>query len=58
VGNTTARRDANGNVYPRKEKDDKKIDPVVAGIMALGRSILDDGTRKKSIYERRDPVVF
>lgn len=52
VGNCTARYDANDNVYPRKERNELKIDPVVAGIMALGRAILETGSGR-SVYETR-----
>lgn len=56
VGNVTARPDANENVFPRKEKAEQKIDPAVAGIMALGRALLDGGG--VSIYESREPFVL
>ena len=42
VGNTTGKEDANGNVFPRKEAAQNKIDPVVAAIMALSRAMTRD----------------
>ena len=36
IGNVTAMRDAKDNVYPRKARDENKIDGVVALLMALG----------------------
>jgi phage terminase large subunit-like protein len=44
MGNVTAKEDANGNVFPRKESPDNKIDPVVAAIMAMGRAIVRPDT--------------
>ena len=38
ISNTVAKADAKDNVYPRKERDENKIDGVVALIMALGRA--------------------
>lgn len=35
IGNVVGHYDAKENVFPRKERDDAKIDPVVALIMAL-----------------------
>jgi phage terminase large subunit-like protein len=52
VSNVVCHTDAKGNIYPRKERDENKIDGVVATIMALNRALLapeDTG----SVYERR-----
>lgn len=40
VSNVVCHRDAKDNIYPRKERDENKIDGVVAAIMALGRSMV------------------
>jgi len=40
IGNVTAQVDRNDNVFPRKERPDRKIDGAVALIMALGRALL------------------
>jgi phage terminase large subunit-like protein len=37
VSNVVCHTDAKENIYPRKERPENKIDPVVAAIMALGR---------------------
>lgn len=37
VSNVVCHRDVKDNVYPRKERDENKIDGAVAGIMAVGR---------------------
>ncbi len=39
VGNVVARVDAKENVYPRKERDENKIDGAVALIMAMARAL-------------------
>lgn len=39
VGNVTAQEDRNENVFPRKEHPEKKIDPAVALIIAIGRAM-------------------
>lgn len=40
VSNTLAKRDENDNIRPVKERDENKIDGVVALIMALGRAMV------------------
>jgi len=57
ISNVVAKKDAKDNVYPRKERDENKIDGVVALIMALGRAILGDETQR-SVYEDRGLTVF
>jgi phage terminase large subunit-like protein len=37
VSNVVCHRDGKDNIYPRKERNENKIDGVVAAIMALGR---------------------
>ena len=44
VGNTVAREDANGNVFPRKETNAKKIDGLVALLMGISRAMVLAGT--------------
>lgn len=39
ISNTVAKLDAKDNVYPRKDHVAKKIDPVVAHLMALARAL-------------------
>jgi phage terminase large subunit-like protein len=39
IANTCGKVDPKDNVYPRKENDANKIDPVVATIMAIGRAM-------------------
>ncbi len=42
IGNVTARLDKKDNVFPNKERNENKIDPVVAAIMAIGRAMTRD----------------
>lgn len=42
IGNVVAKEDAKSNVFPRKEADQNKIDPVVSSLMALGRAMTRD----------------
>ena len=37
ISNVVCHRDQKDNIYPRKEREENKIDGVVALIMALGR---------------------
>jgi len=43
MGNVTAKEDAAGNVFPRKETVDAKIDPAVALIMAYAVAVAEGG---------------
>lgn len=51
VSNVVCHRDANDNIFPRKERDENKIDGVVASLMALGRAMVSTDTT--SVYESR-----
>lgn len=44
ISNVVCHRDAKDNIYPRKEREENKIDGVVALIMALGRQMAHDST--------------
>lgn len=46
VSNVVAHRDKKGNIYPNKEREENKIDGVVALIMALGRATTVPEKRK------------
>jgi phage terminase large subunit-like protein len=50
LGNVTSQEDRNGNVFPRKERVERKIDPAVATIIALGRAITTEEPAQ-SVYE-------
>lgn len=51
IGNVTAQEDRNANVFPRKEQAEKKIDPAVALIIAMGRALTAFETAG-SVYDR------
>lgn len=48
MSNVVAKVDAKDNVYPRKERDEKKIDGFVALCMAMNRAMAGEGS---SVYE-------
>jgi len=56
MGNRMAKMDAKENVYPRKARNENKIDGAVATIMALSRSIVD--VPRESVYETRGVMVI
>ena len=49
VSNVVCHRDAKDNIYPRKDREENKIDGVVALIMCLNRAITSE--IQESIYE-------
>jgi len=51
LSNVVAKEDPNGNVFPRKDHDRLKIDPIVAAIMAMGGWINEE--QNTSVYEER-----
>jgi phage terminase large subunit-like protein len=54
MSNVVAKVDAKDNVFPRKEKDEYKIDGPVALIMALNRQMNDDVGSLDSFLD--DPI--
>lgn len=52
VSNVVARSDANGNLFPRKERAVSKIDGAVATIMAISRAMVAT-PKKRSVYSTR-----
>jgi len=51
LGNVVAKEDHNGNVFPRKSHEKRKIDPIIALIMALAGWIA--AGEETSVYETR-----
>jgi phage terminase large subunit-like protein len=51
VSNTMAKRDENDNIRPIKERDENKIDGVVALIMALGRAMVVEEQSEAGIIQ-------
>jgi phage terminase large subunit-like protein len=54
VGNVVAKRDKKQNVFPDKEREEAKIDDIVATLIAMNRAVADQGV---SVYEQRGVVV-
>lgn len=57
IGNVTAQTDRNDNVFPRKERAERKIDGAVSLIMCLSRE-LREPARVRSVYETRGVIVL
>jgi phage terminase large subunit-like protein len=51
VSNVVCHRDVKDNIYPRKEREENKIDGAVGAIMALGRAIHGQATEGRSFWE-------
>ena len=51
AANVTVETDAAGNLKPSKKRSTERIDGIVAGIMALGRTLLDH--HPTSVYSTR-----
>ena len=56
IGNVVCKPDAKDNIFPRKERDENKIDPAVATMNCLYRAMLDEGGG--SVYDERDLLVL
>lgn len=55
ISNLTVKEDRKGNIYPRKDREENKIDGPVAAIMALARWIfIMEEAVIRSIYESPD----
>ncbi|MCF8533033.1 MAG: hypothetical protein K9G48_08525 [Reyranella sp.] len=56
MSNVVCRRDAKGNIYPRKEREENKIDGVDATIMSMARLLSGGAEGGYSIYD--DPALW
>jgi phage terminase large subunit-like protein len=56
VGNVVGHYDARSNVFPRRTREDQKIDAAVALIMALARCMVN--RTEVSVYESRGLLVL
>lgn len=55
ASNVVAKVDAKDNLYPRKEREENKIDGIIAGLMAMGRAVVSSMTEQpQSIYDTSD----
>ena len=50
IGNVVGHYDARGNVYPRKQRPEQKIDAAISTIMAIGLAMRDEDAGP-SVYE-------
>jgi len=57
IGNVVGHYDARGNVYPRKQRPEQKIDAAVSTIMAIGLAMRDEDAGP-SVYESRGPMFL
>jgi len=57
ASNVSVETDAAGNLKPSKKKSTERIDGIVAGIMALGRAILQPQV-PQSVYTETRGLVF
>ncbi len=51
ISNVVCHRDAKDNIYPRKEREEDKIDGVVPLIMALGRQMVHDNAAQAMVID-------
>jgi len=51
ISNVVCHRDTKDNIFPRKEREENKIDGALALIMALGRALATEGS--DSVYNTR-----
>lgn len=59
AGNVTVKLDPAGNMKPTKEDDKKRIDGIVAILMALARAIVVPKEIKgESVYDKREPLTL
>jgi len=56
ISNTMVELDAAGNIKPSKKKSTERIDGTVAGVMAIGCGVANEGG--PSVYEDRGLVVI
>jgi phage terminase large subunit-like protein len=57
LSNVVAKVDHNNNIFPRKDHENMKIDPIVASIMAIAGWVNEDGDGS-SIYNTREMVFI
>lgn len=56
MSNVVCHTDVKDNIYPRKQREENKIDGAVAAIMAIGRTIFYQS--QESVYETREPILL
>ncbi len=56
-GNVVGRPDRRGNLYPAKQRPERKIDAAVALIVAVGRAMAEDANEGDLEDFLRNPVI-
>lgn len=56
LSNVVAKMDHNENVFPRKEHENMKIDPIISAIMAMAGHINEEA--EGSVYEKRGMIFI
>ena len=56
-GNVVGRPDRHGNLYPAKQRPERKIDAAVALMMAVGRAMAEDTNEGDLLDFLRNPVI-
>ena len=57
MGNVVGRLDRRGNLYPAKQRSERKIDAAVALVMAVGRAMAEDAGEGDFMDFLRNPVI-
>ena len=57
VGNVVDKTDRRGNLYPAKQRPERKIDAAVALMMAVGRAMAEDANEGDLEDFLRNPVI-
>ena len=57
VGNVVGKPDRPGNLYPAKQRPERKIDAAVALMMAVGRAMAEDANEGDLEDFLRNPVI-
>jgi len=58
ASNVAVKEDPAGNLKPDKGKSAEKIDGIMAGVMAIGRAIVQTDDAEESVYEQRGLIVL
>ena len=57
LGNVVGKADRRGNLYPAKQRPERKIDAAVALLMAVGRAMAEDASEGDLEDFLRNPVT-
>ena len=57
MGNVVGRPGRRGNLYPAKQRPERKTDVAVAPMMAVGRAMAEDASEGDLMDFLRNPVI-